>query len=68
VVLGVVIAAVVRGSAPQPPTPGLCWYWSDSYQENGYWDRCGAYWGVAPRFRGVISAKGDSNSRGTLSD
>ncbi|MBN8453494.1 hypothetical protein [Accumulibacter sp.] len=43
VVLGAVIAAAVRGSAPQPPTPGLCWYWSDPYQENGYWDRCGAY-------------------------
>jgi len=43
VVLGAVIAAAVRGSTPSPPAPGLCWYWSDSYQENGYWDRCGAY-------------------------
>jgi len=33
----------VRGSTPSPPAPGLCWHWSDSYQENGYWDRCGAY-------------------------
>ncbi|QKS29299.1 MAG: hypothetical protein FAZ92_00945 [Accumulibacter sp.] len=45
IVAGVVIAAAARGSTPQPPTPGLCWYWSDSYQENGYWDRCGAYRG-----------------------
>ncbi|HRL78547.1 MAG TPA: hypothetical protein PK440_22250 [Candidatus Accumulibacter phosphatis] len=43
VVLGAVIAAAVRGSTPPPPAPGLCWYWSDSYRENGYWDRCGAY-------------------------
>lgn len=43
VVLGAVIVAAVRGSAPPPPAPGLCWYWSDPYQENGYWDRCGAY-------------------------
>jgi hypothetical protein len=21
----------------------LCWYWSDAYQQRGYWDRCGAY-------------------------
>lgn len=43
VVLGAVIAAAVRGSAPPPPAPGLCWYWSDPFQEHGYWDRCGAY-------------------------
>jgi hypothetical protein len=43
VVLGAVIVAAARGSAPQPPAPGLCWYWSDPRQERGYWDRCGAY-------------------------
>lgn len=43
VVLGAVIVAAVRGSAPPPPAPGLCWYWSDHSQERGYWDRCGAY-------------------------
>jgi hypothetical protein len=32
-----------RGAAPAPPAPGLCWHWSDVYQQNGYWDRCGAY-------------------------
>ena len=45
VALGAVIAAAVRGVAPPPPSPGLCWYWSDSYQERGYWDRCGGYSG-----------------------
>jgi hypothetical protein len=43
VVLGAVVAAAVRGTAPPPPAPGLCWQWSDPYQERGYWDRCGAY-------------------------
>jgi hypothetical protein len=43
VVLGAVVAAAVRGTAPPPPAPGLCWYWSDPYQERGYWDRCAAY-------------------------
>jgi hypothetical protein len=43
VVLGAVVAAAVRGAAPPPPAPGLCWYWSDPYQERGFWDRCGAY-------------------------
>jgi hypothetical protein len=43
VALGAVVIAAVRGSAPPPPAPGLCWYWSDPYQEQGFWDRCGAY-------------------------
>lgn len=43
VVLGAVIVAAARGAAPAPPAPGLCWHWSDVYQQNGYWDRCGAY-------------------------
>ena len=43
VVVGAVIAAAVRGAAPPAPAPGLCWYWSDHYQERGYWDRCGGY-------------------------
>jgi hypothetical protein len=43
VVLGAVIAAAVRGAAPTPPAPGLCWTWSDPYQQSGYWDRCDAY-------------------------
>lgn len=43
VVLGAVIGAAVRGSMPPPPAPDLCWYWSDSNQDRGYWDRCGGY-------------------------
>jgi hypothetical protein len=43
VVLGAVIVAAVRGAAPPPPAPGLCWCWSDPDQMRGYWDRCGQY-------------------------
>ena len=45
VVLGAVIGAAVRGAVPPAPAPGLCWFWSDPYQERGYWDRCGGYAG-----------------------
>src|SRR5512138_2461678 len=45
VALGAVIVAAARGVAPPPPAPELCWYWSDPYQERGYWDRCGGYAG-----------------------
>lgn len=40
VVLGAVVLSVVRGVAPTPPSPELCWIWSDSNQDRGYWDRC----------------------------
>jgi hypothetical protein len=43
VVLGSVITAAVRGAVPPVPAPGLCWYWSDPYQQSGYWTHCGAY-------------------------
>jgi hypothetical protein len=43
VVIGAVIAAAVRGAEPPVPAPGLCWYWSDPYQERGYWDNCAGY-------------------------
>ncbi len=26
--------------APPPPQPGLCWYYSDPSQRNGFWDTC----------------------------
>lgn len=45
VALCAVIAAVAHGVAPTPPFPELCWFWSDSYQERGYWDCCGGYAG-----------------------
>ena len=43
VVLGAVISAAARGVPPPAPAPGLCWFWSDPYQQNGYWTHCGAY-------------------------
>lgn len=43
VALGAVIVAAARGVAPRPPSSELCWYWTDSYQERGYWDRCSGY-------------------------
>lgn len=45
VALGAVLAAAVRGVAPPPPSPELCWVWSDSYRQNGYWQRCNGYSG-----------------------
>jgi hypothetical protein len=45
VALGAIIVAAARGVAPPPPSPELCWYWSDPYQERGFWDRCGGYVG-----------------------
>lgn len=45
VALGAVVIAVARGVAPNPPSPELCWIWTDSYQERGFWDRCDAYGG-----------------------
>ena len=45
VALGAVIVAITRGVAPPPPAADLCWYWSDSNLELGYWDRCGGYAG-----------------------
>ncbi|MEY2896485.1 MAG: hypothetical protein RL669_754 [Pseudomonadota bacterium] len=45
VALGAVLVAATRGVAPRPPAPELCWYWSDPYQERGYWERCGGYGG-----------------------
>jgi hypothetical protein len=45
VALGAVIVAVARGVSPTPPSPELCWFWTDVYQERGYWDRCGGYAG-----------------------
>lgn len=43
VVLGAVIGAAVRGAVPPVPAPGLCWYWYDASQQQGYWDHCAGY-------------------------
>jgi hypothetical protein len=37
VVLGTMIAVSV---VPPVPAPGLCWYWVDPSQAQGYWDYC----------------------------
>lgn len=43
VAIGAVIASAARGVPPRPPSPDLCWFWSDPYQETGYWDYCYGY-------------------------
>lgn len=40
VVLGTAIGVVIAGTAPYPPYPDLCWYWSDERQKYGYWYYC----------------------------
>ena len=43
VALGAIIVSAARGVAPPPPSPELCWFWTNTDQERGYWDRCRAY-------------------------
>ena len=43
VALGAIIVSAARGVAPPPPSPELCWFWTDTSQERGYWDRCRGY-------------------------
>jgi hypothetical protein len=38
--IGVLGAAAVAAWAPPPPSPGLCWYYTDPSQRNGFWDAC----------------------------
>lgn len=44
IVGGIALGALLAGSAyayaPRPPAPGLCWYWADPYERQGYWDYC----------------------------
>lgn len=40
VTIGTVIAATAAAVAPTPPSPELCWFWSDSTKTKGYWDYC----------------------------
>jgi hypothetical protein len=42
---GIAIGSLLAGSAyyayaGAPPAPGLCWYWADPYERQGYWDYC----------------------------
>ncbi len=38
--IGFIAAGTAVAWAPPPPQPGLCWYYSDSTQRNGFWDTC----------------------------
>jgi hypothetical protein len=44
VVAGVTIGAIIVASAvavaPTPPSPELCWSWSDTSKTRGYWNYC----------------------------
>ena len=40
VALGTLIGVTAAGIAPPPPAPNLCWYWSNPYRNQGYWDYC----------------------------
>ena len=45
VVGGIALGALLAGGAyyaysAGPPAPGLCWYWADPYERQGYWDYC----------------------------
>jgi hypothetical protein len=41
---GVILGTILAGSAyyayASPPADGLCWYWTNSDRERGYWDYC----------------------------
>lgn len=38
--IGFVAAATAAAWAPPPPQPGLCWYYTDPSQRQGFWDVC----------------------------
>jgi hypothetical protein len=38
--IGVIGAATAAAWASAPPQPGLCWYYTDPSQRNGFWDTC----------------------------
>jgi hypothetical protein len=38
--IGFVGAATAAAWAPAAPAPGLCWYYTDPSQRNGFWDAC----------------------------
>ena len=41
VVGGVALGTMIAVAAvPAVPAPGLCWYWADPSQTQGYWDYC----------------------------
>jgi hypothetical protein len=38
--IGVIAYGTAVAWAPPPPQPGLCWYYTDATQRNGFWDTC----------------------------
>jgi hypothetical protein len=38
--IGVLAVGTAVAWAPPPPQPGLCWYYTDPSQRNGFWDTC----------------------------
>jgi hypothetical protein len=38
--IGFVAAGTAVAWAPPAPYPGLCWYYTDASQRNGFWDSC----------------------------
>ena len=38
--IGVIAYGASVAWAPPPPQPGLCWYYTDPSQRNGFWDTC----------------------------
>ena len=40
VTIGTIIVASAVAVAPKPPSPELCWFWSDSTKTKGYWNYC----------------------------
>lgn len=44
VVLGEIIGVQVVGRPPvRPPRPDLCWFWSNTRRDRGYWYYCTGY-------------------------
>jgi len=40
VALGTILGVAIAGTPPPPPSPDLCWYWTDPARNRGYWDYC----------------------------
>ena len=38
--IGVIAAGTAVAWAPPPPQQGLCWFYTDQTQRNGFWDTC----------------------------
>ena len=38
--IGFIAAGTAVAWAPPPPQPGLCWYYTDASQQQGFWDTC----------------------------